>query len=54
MAPTYLDEAPEDDFAFFTRALTASVLENLQASWMPHWLETVDALRHPVPVSTIA
>lgn len=52
--PWMLDEASEDDVAFFVGAMPPSVREILQASWMPRWLETVDTLRRPASAPTIA
>jgi hypothetical protein len=43
--PWLLDEAPGEDVAFFTSPLAPAVRDELERTWMPRWLQTVDAVR---------
>lgn len=48
--PWLLDDAPEEDMAFFTGPMPPPVLNELRSSWTPQWRTKVDALG---PSSTI-
>jgi Hemerythrin HHE cation binding domain len=51
--PWMLDDAAEADVSFFTRSMPPPVRHNLEAAWMPRWLETVDALGRGASVASI-
>jgi hypothetical protein len=43
--PWMLDDAPDEDLAFFTATMPAPVLAQLDSDWMPQQRMTVEALR---------
>ena len=48
--PWMLDDAPDEDLAFFTGPMPAPVRDNLEASWMPQRRRTVEALERSASV----
>ncbi len=42
--PWLLDDAPDDDVAFFTGNMPDPVRSALESTWLPQWRTTVDAL----------
>ena len=49
--PWMLDDAPDDDLAFFTEHMPAPVRAQLESDWMPNWRMTIEPLR---PTGTVA
>ena len=42
--PWLLDDATDDDIAFYTGSMPDSVRAELQSEWIPRWLTKVNAL----------
>ncbi|MGB9111628.1 MAG: hemerythrin domain-containing protein [Acidimicrobiales bacterium] len=43
--PWMLDDAPDEDLAFFTGHMPPSVREQLDSEWTPNWRKSLEALR---------
>ena len=43
--PWMLDDAPDEDLAFFTGHMPPPVREQLDSEWTPNWRKSVEALR---------
>jgi hypothetical protein len=52
--PWMLDDAPEEDLAFFTATMPAPVVAQLESDWMPKRQMTVEALCLTGPVAATA
>ncbi len=48
--PWMLDDAPDDDVAFFTGHMPPPVRQQLDSQWAPAWRTSVEALRLPAAV----
>lgn len=50
--PWMLDDAPDEDLAFFTGPMPPPVRDQLDSEWTPNWRKSVEALRLKEPAAS--